>query len=58
MHYDLGRQNLFMPETTGCFATMQFHTFGDIVRAAVNFRFGPIEFAADQFGKLTLRRGS
>ena len=43
LHYDLGRANLFMPETTGIlpgeFANRQFHTFGDIARIAFNARF-------------------
>ena len=43
LHYDLGTQDLFMAETTGLlpgdFATMQFHTRGDIVRAALTVPF-------------------
>jgi opacity protein-like surface antigen len=44
LHYDLGRSDVRMDETTGAipageFAVMRFHTFGDIGRIAINARF-------------------
>jgi hypothetical protein len=43
LYYDLGHQALLLNEITGLgpgeFVTMRFHSYGAIVRAALNARF-------------------
>lgn len=44
LHYDLGTQDTWLPDTTGGapddFVRMEYGLSGDIVRAAINYRFG------------------